>query len=242
MHKLLLATLALLGSAAPVSAATVELLANGDFETGTFAGWTVNTQENGSGDWFIATPGETLPLSGAPTARNPAGGSFYAVSDQTGPGANVLLQDFTVPFDAASVGLTFQMFVNDWSDLGPLVAPEGLDYTAEPNQHVRVDILAADADDFATGTGVIANLYLDVDEGADPNEYTSYVFDLSPFLTAGQTYRIRFAEVDNQFFLNQGVDNVSILADVAQVPEPAALGLAGLGLLGSVGLRRRKTA
>jgi hypothetical protein len=41
-----------------------------------------------------------------------------------------------------------------------------------------------------------------------PNPYVSYTFNLSN-LAAG-TYQLRFAEVDNQLFFNEGVDNVSI--------------------------------
>lgn len=241
-HNALAATLVLLGLALPAGAAPVELIENGGFETGDFSGWTVNNQVDGNGDWFVGTPGESLPLSGEPTAANPAGGSFYAVTDQGGAGAHVLIQNFTVPFDATGVALTFQMFVNDWSDLGPIVDPAGLDYAVGANQHARVDILAADADDFDTGSGVIANLFLGVDEGEDPNPYTDYAFDLTGLLTPGETYRLRFGEVDNQFFQNMGVDNVSLIADAAQVPEPAALTLLGAGLLGIAAFRRRKAA
>ncbi|MCH8683980.1 PEP-CTERM sorting domain-containing protein [Pedomonas mirosovicensis] len=239
-HNTLVATLVLLGFALPAGAAPVELIENGDFETGTFAGWTVNNQEDSGGTWLVETPGIHLPLSDNPTADNPAGGSFYAVSDMNNPGAHVLIQDFTVPFDATGVALTFQMFVNDWSNVGPIVDPAGLDFMVEDNQHARVDILTADADDFDTEDGVIANLYLDVDAGDDPNDYTSYAFDLTPFLTPGETYRLRFGQAETEFFLNVGVDNVSIIADVAAVPEPAALGLLGAGLLGMAVFRRRK--
>jgi len=47
-----------------------------------------------------------------------------------------------------------------------------------------------------------------------------------------------FAEVDNQLFFNQGVDNVSILQTSA--PEPATLLLLGTGL-GAAFYRRRRT-
>ena len=71
-------------SATLAAAAPIELVANGDFETGSLTGWTVTDQAGGSGTWFIGTPGSTTPMSGLPTAVNPAGGSFYAVTDQGG--------------------------------------------------------------------------------------------------------------------------------------------------------------
>ncbi len=226
----LLAAVAVFWFAAPAGA--TELLVNGGFETGTFAGWTVTDQAGGSGTFFIGTPGTSTPNSGFATAANPTGGSFYAVSDQSGPGAHTLIQSFTV-LPGSTVMLSFQMFVNDSSGAGPIENSAGLDYTAAPNQQARVDILAGSAGAFDTGAGVLDNLYLGVDTGAQPNPYTNYSFDITPFVGGGGTFQIRFAEVDNQGFFNQGVDNVSINANaVHAVPEPSGLGLFGLGLLG----------
>lgn len=101
-----------------------ELITNGGFETGTFLGWTEFDQAGGSGSWFVSSS-TTAPLSGLSTV-GPASGSFYAVTDQTGPGAHVLLQSFTVAPGSSSVILSFDMFVNDY-DGGPFTGP--LDYT-----------------------------------------------------------------------------------------------------------------
>lgn len=108
-------------------------------ETEAFTGWSVANEAGGSGNFFVDTPGTTTPLSGYGTVANPGGGSFYAVSDQTGWGTHVLYQSFTVPASFTALTLTFQMFVNDW-DAGPIVNPAELTYTAGPNQHGRVDM------------------------------------------------------------------------------------------------------
>jgi len=221
------------------SAQAVELITNGDFETGNFTGWTVTDLANGTGSVFIDAPGTTTPISGFATSATGGGahGSFYAVSDQPGPGTHALSQSFTVSA-GQTVILMFDLFVNDQSGLGPIIDPIGLDHTGGPNQHGRVDILSGSAMPFDTGIGVLSNLYLGIDAGPNPNPFTHYSFDISSTVAAGGTFQLRFAEVDNQLFFNFGVDNVSITT----VPEPASLLLAGIGLVGMGMVRRKKKA
>jgi hypothetical protein len=238
-----MAGFSLLYASAKANATPIELITNGDFETGTFLGWTITNQAGGSGTFFIDTPGTPTPVSGFPTVGSPANGSFYAVTDQTGPGAHALSQSFTVA-PGSTVTLSFDMFVNDQSGSGGIVHPSGLDYTSggtlAPNQHARVDILTAGASAFDTGAGVLANFYLGVDAGGNPHPFTPYVFDVTGIVGGGGTFQIRFAEVDNQFFFHQGVDNVSIL-QTSQVPEAGTLLLLGTGL-GAAAVRRRRNA
>lgn len=233
--RLALAVAAITG---PLAAHGVELLVNGDFEAGNFTGWTALAQANSNGALSISNPGAASPVSGFPTAFNPLGGRYYAITDQGGPGAYALSQAFSVSPSATSVILSFQMFANDQSGVGPIVDPAGLDFTAGPNQHVRVDLLTGAASPFDTGAGVLGNFYLGVDPFAsNPNPYTSYSFDISALVAGGGTFQIRFGEVDNQLFLQMGVDNVSVTQDV---PEPGSLALLGLGLAGLGFVRRRR--
>ncbi|MGK2858121.1 MAG: hypothetical protein ACSLFQ_13040, partial [Thermoanaerobaculia bacterium] len=206
-----------------------ELLTNGDFESGALAPWVVTDLAGSGGTFYLSTPGANTPVSPFATAPNPAGGAFYAISDQMAEGTHALTQSFTVPAGSVSVTLSFEMFVNDQNKVGPIVDPAGLDHNAVPNQHARVDILTAASTPFDTTAGVVANFYTSVDPGVNPNAYTSYSFDITPFVGAGGTFQIRFAETDNQGQLHLGVDNVSILA-LAAVPYPAnaALGPATL--------------
>jgi hypothetical protein len=228
------AVVSLLGLGITQSAKATNLIQNGDFETGTFADWTVVDQAGGSGSWFISNPGANTPISGMPTAANGSGGNFYAVTDQPGPGCHVLLQSFTLAPGHGNVSLSFQMFVNNWNGGAPIINPAGLDYTAFPNEHGRVDILSSSAGAFDTGAGVVENLYIGSDPSA-PNPYLTYTFDLSN-LAAG-TYQLRFAEVDNQFFFNEGVDNVSL-----SVPDSGTtVVLLGAALM-VVGLVHRRLA
>src|SRR5207249_734802 len=101
--------------------------------------------------------------------------------------------------------LSFSMFVND-QDGGPIVNPSGLNFTALPNQHARVDILTSGAGAFDTGTGVARNFYLGVDPHTNPNPYKNYSFDITNLVGAGGTFQLRFGEVDTQLNLNVGVD------------------------------------
>jgi hypothetical protein len=233
LGRLFVTSVAVLGLLGARPAAALELITNGDFEAGT-VGWLADEQPGSSGAFVLDNADGFTPISGRPTV-GPAGGNFYAVSDQTAAGATALLQPFTVPTNAPKVILSFDMFVNDWSNLGPIVHPAGLDFTAVPNQHARVDLLVNGAPGLDTGAAVLRNFYLGVDVNFENiNDYTHYSFDITPQVKGGGTFLLRFAEVDNQSFLNQGVDNVSI----AVVPEPASLALLSAGVLPL--LRRRR--
>ena len=179
-------------------------------------------------DWAIARAVST----------GPATGSFYAVSDQAGSGAHALTQSFTIPGPALSVTLSFSLFVNSYG--GNLVNPIGLNFADGANQHARVDILTAGASAFDTGAAVIRNFYLGVDAGTNPHAYTNYSFNITPQVGVGGTFQLRFAEVDNQLFLNMGVDNVILdYTPLTGVPEPSSIMLVALGLAGLAVVRRR---
>jgi hypothetical protein len=204
--------------AAASSAAAQQLLTNGDFETGTLAGWTVTASAitGSTANVFISTPGTNTPTSALATAANGLGGTAYAVTDMGGPSVTTLTQTFTVPPGGGVTTLHFQMFVNNWTGGPAIIDPSGLSFgdgSTPQNQHARVDLLTAAASPLDTGAGVIRNFYLGSDAGTNPNPYGTYDFDITSNVGGGGggTFQIRFAQVNNQLFLNQGVDNVSIL-------------------------------
>ena len=69
------------------------LIINGNFETGTLAGWTTSVQIGSAGNIFIApNNGGNSPESGNSYALNPSGGDFFALTDAQGPGSYSLTQ------------------------------------------------------------------------------------------------------------------------------------------------------
>jgi hypothetical protein len=215
------------------------LLVNGGFETGALSGWTIASQAGSfPGSNFFALNGTALPQSGGSTVGS-ATGSFYAVSDGSGSEAHALIQSFTVSSPASSVLLSFSLFVNSYG--GTVINPIGLDFTDGPNQYARVDILASGASALDTGVGVLRNFYLGTDAGTNPHVYTNYTFDITSLVGGGGTFQLRFAEVDNQLFLNMGVDNVGIEATGGgTAPEPSSIVLSALGLVLLARSRRRR--
>jgi cysteine-rich repeat protein len=193
------------------------LVANGGFDLGSLSAW--NVHADGDGDFFVDNPGTTTPISGRDTRPKLGSGPYYAVSDSEHAGMHAIVQPFTVPADASSVVISFDMFANNWSFGGTWIHAAGLDWTVLPdaNQHARVDLLNPGFPPFDTsGAVVVDNLYIGADTGTNPNNFTSYNFDITSDVVPGQSYELRFAEVSNQDELNLGVNLVKI-----QVATPA---------------------
>jgi len=94
---------------APLAAAT-ELLTNGDFETGNFNGWTLNTESGSDGAFSIVHNGPgSSPTNGLAYLNNPTGGTYFAKTAEGGPGAYSLSQSFTTD-GSANITLSFQYF------------------------------------------------------------------------------------------------------------------------------------
>jgi hypothetical protein len=193
--------------AKPALAASVT---NGGFETGDFTGWskamTCISNPSLPGDWSVYS-GTTGPISGRSISAPPEG-TFAAVADQLGPSTVVLYQD--IALEAASThSLSFQVYYRNGA--AAFATPNSLDCNdaVGPNQQYRIDVLkaATPLDSVAAGD-VLATIFQT--QTGDPRtlEPTPITFDLTPL--AGQTVRLRFAMVANQFFFQGGVDDVQI--------------------------------
>ena len=236
MKKAIVSTVAALGLvfATAATAAQVELITNGGFETGDFTGWNAQI-EAGSNGTVEVTSNSTAPIGGQ-TVPAPSEGQFHALTGQSGPGAYAVSQLITLADVYSSLILTFDLFASTNANF---VDAGNLDHTGGPNQHVRVDLLVAGSDGFDVGN-VIASILVPFIDGQFPGAYTSYSFDLLPLLGNATSFVLRFGQVDNQGHFSMGIDNVSLLAENSEVPLPAALPFMMTGLAAFGATRRRK--
>ena len=215
------------------------LITNGGFESNggvnstALTSW--STFNSGSGFWY-AQSGTTSPISGHAVPSQP-GGSFAAMTDQSGPGTHILWQDFVVPVGISSATLAFDLFLGNRD--GAFTPGLALTHVGGTNQQARVDILTASSSATSIAPGdVLLNVYQT--GAADPliSGYTTETSTLTALLQAneGNTLRVRFAEVDNSGYFQMGVDNVNL---ITVVPEPGTA-LFGFACVGVAALRRRR--
>ncbi|MGE5282901.1 MAG: hypothetical protein ACM3N0_11410 [Chloroflexota bacterium] len=206
-----LALFATLLLAAPAPAATV---VNGDFESGSLFGWTqVNS---GEGAWYAYSgtiaPSEIFEVEPREVPPPPQG-KFAAISDQGGPGTHILYQDVAIPLYASS---SLSMLVYYKSE-APLVTPSPNTLSAAmeseeeliPNQQYRVDVIKPTAPiETLNPADILATVFATSTGDPQTLSATTMTANLTPF--AGQTVRLRLAEVDNQLYLSAGADSIAI--------------------------------
>jgi hypothetical protein len=173
------------------AAPPVDLIVNGNFETGTLSGWTViNT---GSGNWAINNgtfdppgPGEALP---------PISGAYDAVSYQYGPGFHALRQTINVPNNVFAASLSWSDRIRNYAE-----------FFSDPSQEWRVVIrdtagnLLQEA--FSTNSG---DPWLQV----GPNLRSSNLTGLLQTY-AGQTIVVSFEEQETFYYFNATLDDVKL--------------------------------
>lgn len=192
----------------------VELISNGSFEhngglgSPVFPGWS-NYDAPGFGPpAFRAHSGTVTPFPFRLVVPAPPDGEFSAMSFQAGPGLHILSQVITLPADGNGQ-LSFRFYIGNRAPA--FFSPETLSPVGARNQQFRVDIMDPLAPVDAMGSAVLMKLFQTLPgDVRDTGIYHGLTADLSAF--NGQTVRIRFAEVDNQYFFNVGIDDVSVIA------------------------------
>ena len=229
MSKMYIAAAALLAAGALTSHAQAsDLVTNGGFETGDFTGWTVTNQAGSAGNWYVTGNGANSPVNGFTTLTLAGGGGFVAQTDQSGAGSHTLSQTFTGVAGQGYI-LSFDASASNSSHTGPVGT--GIDFHTDPNQHVQVTI----------SSGAESLIYY----GIMTKTWGHYSFDVSSAISANGLYTLAFSEVDNKDFLNETLDNVSLVTQDVRgaVPEPATWALMVAGFIGAgLALRRRPLA
>jgi hypothetical protein len=227
------ATVACLASVALIvpAAASGATVVNGDFEAGSLAGWS-QVSSPGSG-WFaysgtnapISTKGPELPPEEEEEIIDiprqvfpPPQGSFAAISDENGPSHHILYQDIALE-PAATHVLSMLVYYKSEAPI-TVPTPDRLTVQEEPgpeeepeeepdNQQYRIDVIKPEAPIATLNPSDILATVFKTNPG-DPESMapTQLSVDLSAF--AGQTVRLRLADVDNRFFMNSGADAISI--------------------------------
>jgi hypothetical protein len=219
------------------SQAGAGLITNGGFESG-FSTWTRADQLGSEGTFALQT-GTLSPVNGN-AVPSPPGGTTAAMTDAQGPGSHVLYQDFTVAASMLVATLHFDLFIGNRA--GMFFSPSTLDFsTPALNQQARVDILLGSASPFSIASGdVLMNVFQTSPGNPGVSGYANRAVDITALINShlGTPLRLRFAEVDNVFTFQLGVDNVDI--DASAVPEPSSWMLA-LGALLAIGFFGRRS-
>jgi hypothetical protein len=207
----------LIGLAGPASASAATVI-NGDFETGNLSGWNVSGP---------ASPNNWKPYSGTitptygpalgVTVPAPPQGTFGAITEQASPGTRFLYQDVSLE---PGVPQTLSLYVYyDSNQGGAIASPNSFDSAApQANQQYRVDVMKPTAAlDSLAPADILLTVFRTVTGDPLQIEPRLVSADLAPF--AGQTVRLRFAEVDNSGEMNAAADAVAIKskADCAAV-------------------------
>jgi hypothetical protein len=190
-----------------VAGAGANTVVNGDFEAGTLEGWVqANQPEPPTGEWIVYGPGED-PFPPPPQ------GEFAAGTVQSDPGTHILYQD--VPIEAGQPYLSMTVYYD--SDAAITVpSPATLAASGVDNQQYRIDVVDPAAPlESLDSSDIFATVFRTLEGDAASIAPRKVGVDLSAF--AGQTVRLRLAEVDNHGLFNAGVDSVT----TGQVPPLA---------------------
>jgi len=128
------------------------------------------------------------------------------MTNQLGPGSHVLYRCGVL----GSGPISLDLYINN--EAGVFFTPGSLDYGGFPNQQFRADLVTATgiaADPLSVAPeNVLLNIYQTLSGDPPVSGYTAVTADASAYV--GQAVCLRFAAVENQFFLHAGIDEVNV--------------------------------
>jgi hypothetical protein len=217
------AALALCAGAAQAAMGPVELTTNGNFETGTLAGWTTFA----GGVQSAVSPGVAPPNSPNPTGVS----NFAGYLSASGSAAATVIKQANLNLPAPNQVVPGETVRVEFDAKGSFA--DGSVFFAEFFSEL--------------GTGGTSKSVFLGGGPLFPRVWTHYSFDtiLGPDVSGGVTLQLKIANgaFDNAF-AELWVDNasVSVMRDMPPIPEPStyALMLAGLAGVGLLAKRRRQ--
>lgn len=209
----ILFTAALVAATVPTGAGAATV-GNGNFESGTLAGWNVS-QETEAGNWF-AYKGTDAPIghhrSNAAPLQAPPQGTYAATTDEANPDTLILYQDIALE-PGYTHRLSLLVYYNSYD---PIAIPKpdmlSVDEQAlggQTNQQYRIDVMKPDAPlDSVNPDDILRTVFQTKPRDPEAMSPTKLTVDLTPF--AGQTVRLRIANAVHEEVFNAGVDAISI--------------------------------
>lgn len=252
--------IALALSAFAATPASANTFVNGDFETGTLAGWT-----GGGGSWFGSPP---APVAAATYNGGPSNNTITNIGTDSITGASttyggsnhaVRVNDSVNNYSVS----TLQQTVTNYSDNDIFFAWNAV--LDGSHGLTDSDYFSLTLHDDTTNTEIVNRSYSsagDLGSGGSPVTWTSYPDPVGhqPWMTTGWVVEninlVALGAVGHDFTLtllasdcpyggHAGyvyLDGFGNVAPPPSVPEPASLALIGLGLAGLATMRRRKSA
>jgi hypothetical protein len=204
-----LAGLVVLGALIGATVASAATVHNGSFENG-FDGW--NRDSLGGGSWAA----KINPGSEAQMTQAPPKGKKAAYASQGEPSSNVLYQDVDLRANRDHkliVWVAYKCKADDFVtpdslEIGPLGSPKRGGEPV-PNEQFRIDVMDPEAPVRSVESDDVLESVFRTEVG-DPlrRRWFKVHANLSSF--AGETVRLRFAEVDNVDYFTVGVDGVKV--------------------------------